>query len=124
MSAGPVVVYVSGALSAPTHAQMAKNARRIQRVAMRLTLAGYACIVPGWDIWVRGEDVSWDGWLRADVELLSRADVVYALPERKVRTSKGRAREIAAARARGIPVVFKDSELRHVARSIRKRSAA
>lgn len=49
-----VVIYISGALSAPTFPQRMKNARRIQRKALDLTAQDYACIVPGWDIALEG----------------------------------------------------------------------
>jgi nucleoside 2-deoxyribosyltransferase len=102
------VVYLAHPISGGSHAVEAKNQRRAEREAYRLTRAGFAVVLPGWDVALKGEELElgWHTWLKRDLALVARCDAVFVMPDLLVRPSKGVAREVAFARARGIPVCY------------------
>lgn len=102
------IVYVSGAISAPSGVQRGRNIRRLQRCGIELARAGYAPIVPGADLLVKNghKSVPRLRWLDVDLSLILRCDAVFRLlPDPAGLVSKGAEREVAFARKHGIPVV-------------------
>jgi len=98
-----ILIYVAGPLGTTDPFSRAGEAIRY---ADRLRAAGYACVVPHLNVlWaVACPGVPYEEWMRLDLALLERCDALVRLPG----VSPGADREVAAARAWGIPVVAVD----------------
>jgi hypothetical protein len=97
------VVYVAGPLGTQ---DPFSNAGRAIKFADRMRAAGWTCIVPHlnsfWAAVCPG--VPYEEWLRMDLELVTRCDLLVRLPG----ASPGADKEVEQAKAHGIPVQFID----------------
>lgn len=93
-----VRVYISG----PYSADPERCTRDAIAAADRLLRLGFAPLVPHLKhAWITQADHSYEDWLRLDLAWVQAADVLLRLPG----ASPGADREVAHARARGIPVM-------------------
>ena len=101
-------VYIAGPLTNPDWAQRRQNVLAAIDVARHLIVAGYAPLCPHlFDYMAKNEEIPYEMWLACDFAWLEIADAVWCIPGQ----SPGTEREVALARALGIPVVSSLREL-------------
>lgn len=93
------LIYVAGPLSKGI---VTANIRRAIVTGHELAVMGYGVFIPHlnclWEIAVGGQD--YEFWLDQDMQVLAHCDALFALDGE----SPGRDREVAYARANGIPI--------------------
>ena len=99
---GMKVVYVAGPYRAPTEYGILLNIQRAEQLALRIWIAGAACICPHKNTAFFGGAAHDNVWLQGDLEIVKRCDAVVCTEgwER----SAGASGEVALARSLGIPV--------------------
>jgi len=118
-----IVVYLAGPIG---KAAILENATRAVRYADRLRREGFVVICPHlcvlWALICPG--VSYEEWLRQDLVLVERSDVIVRLEG----YSPGASREVAHACAQGIPVVHvhyeSDVPTKEILRTVSAQSGA
>ena len=96
------LVYVAGPYRAATEFEVTQNIRRAESLALKVWLAGAACICPHLNTAHFGGAAPDEVWLTGELEIVRRCDAVVLVEgwER----SEGVRREVETARAAGIPV--------------------
>ena len=104
------VVYVAGPYRATTEYGVLLNIQQAERLALRIWLAGAACICPHKNTAFFGGAAHDDVWLRGDLEIIRRCDAIICTEGWKA--SAGASGEVALAKELGIPVFerFEDFE--------------
>lgn len=97
------VIYVAGPYRAPTVRGIVENIRNAEAYALELWKMGYAVICPHMNSALLDGACPDEVWLEGDIEILSRCDVVFAMPGSN--GSKGAAAELAWARRLNITVL-------------------
>ena len=107
------LAYVAGPYRAPTESGVVANIRAAEAVAIELWKMGYAVICPHMNTALMGGVCPDDVWLKGDLVMLRRCDLVVTVPGWSA--SMGATEEVKEADMRGIEVfhwpVFED-ELR------------
>jgi hypothetical protein len=96
------VVYVAGPYRAPTEYEVLLNIQRAERLAIKVWLAGAACICPHKNTAFFGGAADDNIWLEGDKEIVRRCDAIVCTEG--WRGSRGASGEVALARELGIPV--------------------
>ena len=104
------VVYVAGPYRAPTEWGVLKNIQRAEELALRVWLAGAACICPHKNTAFFGGAAHDNVWLDGDKEIVRRCDAVVCTEGWQ--NSKGASGEVELARAIGIPVFEEFEDLK------------
>jgi len=102
------VVYVAGPYRASTEIGVVRNIRAAEELALKVWLAGAACICPHMNTAMFGGAADDSLWLKGDLEILKRCDAVMCTANWK--ESKGAIEEVKTAREKGIPV-FEEFEM-------------
>jgi hypothetical protein len=103
------VVYVAGPYRAPTEYGVLLNIQQAERLALKVWLAGAACICPHKNTAFFGGAAHDDVWLSGDKEIVRRCDAVVCT--HGWQASMGASGEVALARESGIPVFEDFAEL-------------
>ncbi len=98
------LIYVAGAYSGDTE----KNIAEAEAVSIALIRQGFFVITPhkntsGYEKYEDGK-ITYDTWLKMDLEILSRCDVVYVM--KNSTNSNGTKTEIKHAQKLGIPIIY------------------
>lgn len=93
------VVYIAGAYRDGTEWGLEQNIRHAEAVAIKLWQKGFAVICPHKNTSHFGGLCSDDTWLRGDLEILSRCDIVMML--KGYEKSKGAVAELKYAKELG-----------------------
>ena len=96
------LAYVAGPYRAASESAVVRNIRNAEAVAAELWKAGLAVICPHMNTALMGGICSDDVWLRGDLVMLERCDLVVLVPGWQA--SIGTLAEVDRARACGIPV--------------------
>lgn len=96
------LAYVAGPYRSNTESGVVHNIRMAEAVAIRLWRLGYAVICPHKNTALFGGLAPDDTWLRGDLTMLFRCDLVVLVPG--WRCSRGSRAEVSAALGAGIPV--------------------
>jgi hypothetical protein len=96
------LVYIAGPYRASTEYGVAQNILRAEQLAIKVWLAGAACICPHKNTAFLGGAAPDETWLRGDREIVSRCDAVVCLDG--WRESIGASGEVALAESLGIPI--------------------
>jgi hypothetical protein len=96
------VVYVAGPYRAKTEYGVLLNIQKAERLALRVWLAGAACICPHKNTAFFGGAAHDDVWLQGDLEMIRRCDAIVCTEGWE--TSVGATGEVALARSLNIPV--------------------
>lgn len=101
-----MLVYLAGPYSAATPEGVQKNIEEARQVAIELWHKGLAVHCPHLNTAHFENDCqcSWEDYLRADEQIISRCDAVCMMPEWP--HSKGASREHDYAQDRGIPIFY------------------
>lgn len=75
------VAYISGPYRAPTPMKVMENIHHASLVALKYWRLGYAVICPHRNAALFDGEAPDEVWLRGDLELLRRSDVVVMLPD-------------------------------------------
>ena len=102
------VAYIAGAYRAPTLTEEMENIVKARKAAILFWKKGYAVICPHMNTAMFDTEVATDVILEGDLALLSRCDVVVALPNWK--SSEGAKGEIARALSLHLKVIFLSEE--------------
>ncbi len=103
-----VVIYIAGPYRADTWGKVKANVAHAMDVAAELLSMGYTVICPHsmtheFEMYKLQDDI----FLRSDLQLLSRCDLVLVLDNWG--NSSGTRAEVAFAQANGIPVIYEQS---------------
>jgi hypothetical protein len=85
------------------------NIREAERAAQFIWLNGGVAICPHMNTSLWGGLCSWETWIQGDLEILSRCDAIYMLPNWI--TSEGAKQELEFAMKRNIPVLYDNKDL-------------
>lgn len=98
------IIYIAGPYRNESIWGTLQNIRRAEMAALQYWRKGFAVICPHKNsaLMDGAQNTSEDTWLNGDLEILSRCDVVVALPGWK--NSAGASQEVEHARSLGIPV--------------------
>lgn len=104
------VVYVAGPYRADSEYGVLLNIQRAERLALRIWLAGAACICPHKNTAFFGGTAQDDVWLEGDKEIVRRCDAIVCTEGWE--TSEGACGEVELARQLKLPVFerFEDFE--------------
>jgi len=103
------VVYIAGPLRAKNAWEQEQNIRRAEALALEAWRLGYAVICPHTNTRFFQGAADDAVWLRGDLEILRRCDVVLMTPDWE--TSQGAVAEHAEALRLGLRVVYDLTEL-------------
>jgi len=99
------LVYVAGPYS---NGDVEPNVAEAKRVGHLIMQVGHAPFVPHLNHHFHAEyPADYEDWLAVDLVMLRRCDLVYRMPGH----SPGADREIAEAKAQGIPIFYTEEEL-------------
>lgn len=104
------VVYVAGPYRAATEYGVLQNIQQAEKLALRVWLAGAACICPHKNTAFFGGMAHDDVWLEGDKEIVKRCDAVVCTDG--WRESKGASGEVALANELNIPVFERFEDLK------------
>lgn len=96
--------YVAGPFRSETQEGVNENIRRAASVGHIIRKHGFAAIVPHLESLHNQEALDEDGWIRHNIELLSRCDFMIVLENWS--KSKGTILEIENAKEIGIPIYY------------------
>lgn len=97
-----MIVYISGPY---THGDPAENVKRAIDVADQIANAGHTVFIPHLThYWHEQRPHSWEFWMRQDLEMLMRCDVLVRIPGE----SRGADIEEQEAKSANIPVIMWD----------------
>jgi len=102
------VAYIAGAYRASTLTEEMENIVKARKAAILFWRKGYAVICPHMNTAMFDAEIATDIILEGDLAMLSRCDVVVALPNWK--SSEGARREIAKAFSLHLKVIFLSEE--------------
>ncbi len=106
----PKVVYVSGAISAPTAWKVEQNVRRAEELSLEAwKTRRIAPICPHAMCRFYDGELPHEVWLAGDLEVISRCDAVLVVPGSE--DSRGTRAEVAFASSAGVPVFYSLDEL-------------
>lgn len=108
------VAFVSGPYRAPTVQGIVQNIREAETVALGLWQFGFAAICPHKNTGLLDGAAPDEVWLRGDLEILRRCDLVVMLP--RWEKSEGATKERDRALELGIPVFDWPHDFRALAR--------
>ena len=105
------VVYVAGPYRAPTEYGVLLNIQLAERLALKVWMAGAACICPHKNTAFFGGAAHDDVWLKGDLEIIRRCDAIICMEGWE--KSVGASGEVALAKQLGIPVFerFEECEI-------------
>ncbi len=98
------LIYIVGAYSGDTK----KNIEDAEYVSISLIRQGFSVMCPhkntsGYEKYEDGK-ITYDTWLKMDLEILSRCDVIYVM--KNSTNSNGAKKEIEHAQKLGIPIIY------------------
>jgi hypothetical protein len=105
-----IVVYVAGPFRVPSAWDIECNIRRAETLALEVWRMGCAALCPHTNTRFFQNAAPDEVWLKGDIELMMRCDVMIMTPDWE-RSSGARA-ERDHAQAHGLPVVYSIDELR------------
>lgn len=103
------LVYIAGPYRAPTEYGVLLNIQRAERLALKVWMAGAACICPHKNTAFFGGAAHDNVWLDGDKEMVRRCDAVVCTDAWQ--SSVGASGEVQLARELGIPVFEDFSQL-------------
>lgn len=109
------VVYVAGPYRAQTEYGVLLNIQRAERLALRIWIAGAACICPHKNTAFFGGAAHDNVWLLGDLEMVRRSDAIVCTEGWE--SSTGASGEVELARSLGIPVFVQFEEFEQWLRS-------
>ncbi|MHA1757034.1 MAG: DUF4406 domain-containing protein [Promethearchaeota archaeon] len=95
MSIKPFVIYISGKYSAKTKKEIKKNIELARKYALKIWKKGFPVICPHLNTAFMEDELSYDLVLDGDIEILSRCDALFLLPNWKRSKGAKKEREIA-----------------------------
>ena len=110
------VIFISGRISAPTYYEVWQNVLHAHQASLRLMKRGYATICPHKNTEFfegalkKDPEDDFEEWIKRDMELLSRCDIIYLL--KGWRQSRGSKREHARAKELNLDIMFEEEENR------------
>lgn len=105
------VLYVAGKYlddyENPTREGTDANIALAEQYSIELVKKGYAVITPhkntaGYERYEDGKTITWQTWLKMDLEIIGRCDAIYMLPNWEI--SKGAKMELALAKELGLAI--------------------
>lgn len=102
------LAYVAGPYRAKTPLDILKNVHAAGEVALKYWRLGYAVICPHKNTALFDGQADDDVWLKGDIEMLRRCDVVVMMAN--WRESRGATAEHAIAIAHNIPIIYEGEQ--------------
>lgn len=96
------LAYVAGPYRAASESAVVRNIRNAEHIAVKLWQDGYAVICPHKNTALFGGLAPDDVWLKGDIEMMRRCDLVVLVPGWEA--SSGTNAEVQEAKSAGIPV--------------------
>ena len=112
-----ILVYIAGPYRAQSEWGLVQNIRRAEDAALSLWRAGFAVICPHKNTAHFGGACPDSVWLKGDIEMLRRCDILYACEASEY--SEGARAEIEFARNNNIAVCYSIHECRQAAVAVR-----
>jgi hypothetical protein len=98
------LIYVAGKLAAETAWQREQYVRQAEEAALQILKMGAAVFTPHTQCRNYDGELPWEEWIKRDLEVLSRCNAIFMLPNWK--DSKGATAEHAWAKDHGMKILY------------------
>ena len=97
------LIYTAGPITADTDWEREQNIRRAEEISLAIMKLGAAVFCPHTQARFFNGEMPWEEWIKRDLEVLSRCDAIFMIPNWK--NSKGATAEHAFAKEHGMKIL-------------------